>query len=330
MSRSVRLAGAVLSLLLLTSLTWAATDDAAPPDSSFRRITFSEYQQELARIDRELKSLVDTPEHAHDLRSSIPDIWEVQTASGTFELENEELLEKLDRYAKSPASRAEVLPEMELKVETELDAAKEFDRPEDTSAPAKLDSILQQREYRHVSKTQSPLERLKEVLLAWILSVLQKFFRSAVSHPPAAKVFLWSLLGSIILAFAVWIYLLLRRTARDEYSYPRDDGPLVPSARHWQQWLKDARVAAERSDWREAVHLAYWSGISYLESSGAWKPDRARTPREYVRMFGESGGRRTSLEALTQRFEFIWYAQQHASMEDFQFSLAQLEKIGCR
>jgi uncharacterized protein DUF4129 len=330
MRQRVRFAGAVLSLLFLTSIAGAAADDPAPPDSSVRRISFSEYRQELARVDRELKSLVDAPEHAHDLRASIPDIWEVQTSSGKFELENEELLEKLDRYANSAVGRGEVLPEMELKVETEIDAAKEFDGPQDTSARAKLDSILQQREYRRLNKTQSPLEGLKEVLLAWILSVLQKFFRSAVSHPHAAKIFLWSLLGSIVLAFAVWIYLLLRRTARDEYSYPRDDGALIPSARHWQQWLKDARAAAERGDWREAVHLAYWSGISYLESSGAWKPDRARTPREYVRMFGEAGERRGSLEALTQRFEFIWYAQQRASMEDFQFSLAQLEKIGCR
>jgi hypothetical protein len=64
-----------------------------------------------------------------------------------------------------------------------------------------------------------------------------------------------------------------------------------------------------------------------------WKPDRARTPREYLRAYKAqtgAGGRREPLEALTRRFESLWYAQQAAAPEDFQFSLAQLEKIGCR
>jgi len=134
----------------------------------------------------------------------------------------------------------------------------------------------------------------------------------------------------VVLALSAWVYVLLRRTVRDQYQYPRGDRPIVPSSRHWQQWMREARAAAERGEWRDAVHLAYWSGISYLESSGAWKPDRARTPREYLGMLKESSGARDSLEAMTRRFEFIWYGQQSASSDDFEFSLAQLEKMGCR
>ena len=61
-------------------------------------------------------------------------------------------------------------------------------------------------------------------------------------------------------------------------------------------------------EWRDAIHLAYWAGISFLERQGFWKPDRARTPREYLRLSLRSEYRET-LRALTQIFELAWYAK---------------------
>ena len=331
MCRKIRLAAVTFSIFLFGVPEWAADNAAqsASDDSDAKLITLAEYRQELARIDEQLKRLVEHPESAGNLRSSIPEEWEVQTSSQNFDVDNEDLRYKLERYADTPADRGEILPEMELRVETQLDGANQFDRPTDTSARNKLDAILQSRDFRGISHTQSPLEKLKDLALAWTIRVLSRFFRAAAAHPQLSKVLLWTVIGVVILGFAVWTYLLHRRTARAEYAYPQGPTMLAPSHKHWQRWLQEAGYAAERSDWREAVHLAYWGGISYLESNHAWKPDPARTPREYLRMLADRASREP-LEALTRRFEFVWYAQHSASSEDFQFSLAQLDKIGCR
>ena len=329
MLSTTRLAGVALSLLTFC-FPCGAADRAAPDASKTKPITLAQYQQELARIDRQLKLLVNHPERVAELHASIPDKWEIQTNSGTFNIENDDLRFRLARFSSNRGKRGEILPQLEFKVEAALEDAKNFERAADASARSKLEAILQGREYRNVVRTQSPLQKFKDAVLAWIIRQLIKFFRAAAAHPRVSQLLLWSVIGLVTLGFAVWIYFLLRRTVRDEYSYPRDAGELVPSSKHWQQWLCEARAAADRGDWREAIHLGYWSGISYLESSGTWKPDRARTPREYLRMLPDVSERREPLEALTRRFERTWYASEAASPADFDFALSQLAKIGCR
>lgn len=331
MPRKIRLAGITLSILLL--LAYGAADDAPPASADARQISLAEYQQELLRIDQQLKLLVEHPENAGDLRASIPDAWDVKSSSTTFHIDNQEIRDKLNRYADVPHSRGEILPELEFRVESQLEGAKAFDHPADTTARNKLETILQGREYRKLARTQSPLETLKDRLMAWAVDLFSRLFRLAAAHPRVSQIFMWSMIGAIILGFVVWMYFLLRRSVRDEYAYPRDGDELFPSSKHWQQWLREAHAAAERGKWRDAVRLAYWCSISYLESAGVWKPDRARTPREYLRTYKPqtgASGRREPLETLTRRFESVWYAQQSASAEDFQLSLAQLDKIGCR
>jgi len=329
MRYAMRLAGVAFWLLIL-NLPCGAADDAAPDHFETKQISLSQYTQELARIDAELKMLPEHPELADALRSSIPDGWELQAESRTFVIDNQDLRRKLRQYARNRARRGEILPELEFRLEGELEDAKNYDHPADLNARTKLERILQGREYRQVSKSQSPLERFKEALLVWFIRQLRKLFQAAVAHPRVSQVLLWSIIGFVISGFAAWLYFLLRRTQRDEYSYPRDGDELMPSSKHWQQWLREAREAAERGEWREAIHLGYWSGISYLESSGAWKPDRARTPREYLRLLPDVSDRRLPLDALTRRFELTWYASETASSADFDFAVAQLEKLGCR
>ena len=339
---TIRLAGVVLSVFSFL-LSFGAANGATPhrgrldpgyvSSPSDVQLTLAQYQSELSRIDQQLKSLVEHPELAKDLRSSIPEEWEISTSSGTFDIDNQDIRSRLERYAERNADRGEILPELEFKVESQLEGAQEFERPTDSSAHNKLETILQGREYRNLSRSPSPYDILKERIMALVMRLFSKLFRIASAHPRISKVLLWVIIASVILGFAVWMYFLLRRPARDEYSFPRDGGALFPSSKPWQEWLRNAHAAAERGDWRDAVHLAYWCSISYLESTGVWKPDRTRTPREYLRSFKPqtgAGGRREPLEALTWRFESVWYAQQAASLDDFQFSLAQLDKIGCR
>ena len=70
--------------------------------------------------------------------------------------------------------------------------------------------------------------------------------------------------------------------------------------------------------------------ISSLESGGAWKPNRARTPREYLRLMGSRNPHHSPLKVLTRKFEFVWYGEHEAAEADYRETLAQLEQLGCR
>jgi hypothetical protein len=95
-----------------------------------------------------------------------------------------------------------------------------------------------------------------------------------------------------------------------------------------EQWLNEAREAASRGEYRVAVRLAYWGAISGLERSGVWKPDRARTPREYLKLARGSRYEPT-LHPLTRDFERVWYAKQPATEADFLACIARVEELGC-
>jgi hypothetical protein len=77
------------------------------------------------------------------------------------------------------------------------------------------------------------------------------------------------------------------------------------------------------------VHLAYWAGISFLETQGKWHSDSARTPREYLRLIQSSGAHHAPLSALTHQMEIVWYGRAEAGPEAFSEALKHLEDLGC-
>jgi hypothetical protein len=129
-----------------------------------------------------------------------------------------------------------------------------------------------------------------------------------------------------MLALAWWIFKILKRNAGVETFMP---GVIPISAKEWRKWLAEAQDAAAHGDWREAVHLSYWAGISFLEQRGMWRPDKARTPREYLRLLSSASEYRDALSTLTREFEVIWYGYKEASPESYSETLAHLEALGC-
>jgi hypothetical protein len=69
--------------------------------------------------------------------------------------------------------------------------------------------------------------------------------------------------------------------------------------------------------------------VAFLEAKGAWRPDRARTPREYLRLLPASSDDGATLAAITRRFELVWYGNASADAEAFAESVANLKKMGC-
>ena len=198
--------------------------------------------------------------------------------------------------------------------------------PADTKvAHQKLNAILAQSEFQQVHGA-TWWDRLKYRLGMWIYRTLSKMFGSS-SAPTVGRFFVWSLVGIAVLALAYFIFRTIRQNARLESIMP---DVLPVSAKQWRLWLNEAREAAAKGLWRDAVHLAYWGGISFLEESGMWRPDQARTPREYLRLLPADSQHRATLKDLTRRLEVTWYGNEIAGPETFSETVANLEELGCR
>ena len=163
-------------------------------------------------------------------------------------------------------------------------------------------------------------------MLEHLLRFLAKLFRSS-AIPTMGKYFVYGLMGLAGLGLLYVVYRSILRNPEFDDVVPKD---LPVSAKEWTMWLSEAREAAAKGDWRDAVHLAYWAGISFLERQGLWKPDRARTPREYLRLISPQAEQRETLSALTSIFELTWYAKRPAGEATFSRTLEELEKLGCR
>ncbi len=140
----------------------------------------------------------------------------------------------------------------------------------------------------------------------------------------------WFVWGMIALAAAiagVWLY---RVSQENMGAGRREIIPFMPSSRNWREWLADARARAAQGEWRDAVHFGYWAAVSRLESEGVWKPDKTRTPREYLNAIPGSSLSKEPFAAMTGKFEASWYGSRPATEADFAQFAAHLERLGCR
>jgi hypothetical protein len=311
-------------ILLLALVTLPVT-----PACAATAISLSEYRQQL----RDLSSRVDTidahPEDIAKTSASIPDEIVVNTGANEVTVNYRNL--KNDLAALSRASqdkRPAGLRQIRDYLRT-LDAeADRYDQSSDLNAAhQKLSEILARREFHNV-RGPSARDLLLARVFSWLSRILSKLAAAGGTTVDWFSVLIYVVIAGAVSVLAVWTIRRLRRPA-DE-SEGREIIPFSPSARGWRAWLGEARLMAQQQDWRNAIHLAYWAGISFLESGGAWKPNRARTPREYLRLMGQRKPEYPSLAALTRKFELVWYGDRAASASDFQEALGQLEKLGCR
>jgi hypothetical protein len=176
-------------------------------------------------------------------------------------------------------------------------------------------AILSRREYRGVSQM-SGWERFQE----WLENLLAKIFGHLIGFgaraPWIARLLEILLIASLCVALA-WALIRIERRTRIRLVPDAQPAPNAPSARQWQLWFQDAQQMAAQGLWREAIHFLYWAAISRLESKRLWPADRARTPREYLRLFPAADPRRDHLTGLTRSFEKTWYGGREAGSTDF-------------
>jgi hypothetical protein len=312
---------------LVWALAWLLTASAVcrAQAAGSSSLTAAEYRAELDRLSSATQQLDSSGSAAPQPLHDVPQSWRVRTEQGEFEISAEGLRRDVRRYeSEKNVTTATTIRARIESLRHDLDG---YEKPAaDFSAErAELDKILAGREFGDVHGP-TWIDRLKQDLTLLTFRLLERVFRST-AIPTIGKFFVYGLMGLAVLALGYFVYRTIAWGTDVQTVTPTD---LPVSAKEWTIWLAEARASAAQGKWRDAIHLAYWAGISFLERQGMWKPDRARTPREYLRLLGSTSEHRDTLSTLTHIFELAWYAKRDASERTFSQTLAALEKLGCR
>ena len=321
----------------LVPFTWAALlvllagfcRAESAPSSLEGPLSLDAYQAQLEDWSRQLSALERHPEQAQPFRGTLPQKSLVNEGARSMEVSQDWLKTALVEFtAAKPEHRPELLREMQSRLAAQRQEADFFRQPATypASSQQKLNAILSRREFRAV-RGPTLWEQLVQRVERWIIYWLDRIFSRVADTQHGGKIVVWC---AIVLASFLVVIWLRRMAKRQLIDWPREPVLFAPSQKHWRKWLAEAREAAQQGRWRDAIHLGYWAAISQLEQSGAWAPDRARTPREYLRLLPGASDRRPVLNALTHRFEIIWYGNREAGADDFADTLVQLERLGCR
>jgi hypothetical protein len=286
----------------------------------------AEYRAELDRLITATEQLDESRKtEIPALLSSIPPSWRVQIEDRTFDIPTEWLRDDLRKLqGKFDPDLRERIDQRLENLEANLDGYLKA-TPDTAGERNRLAGILARHEFSDVHGP-TLIDRLKQRFYRYLINLLSRIFGSS-AIPTVGKVFVYSLIGLVVVLLAIWVYRAMERGSAMERIMPE---ALPVSAKEWTLWMAEAGEAAARGNWRDAIHLAYWAGISFLEARGMWRPDRARTPREYLRLLPSYSEYQGTLASLTRSFELVWYGYQEADAQAYAQTLQELEKLGCR
>jgi len=224
----------------------------------------------------------------------------------------------------------------------------------DRAARIKLREILSRSEFQQSKREESWLSKLWHRFLNWMWGIISRVFGEA-NNKVVRNVVLY---GAILVAFCALAWALVRALTAAARKEALRLASAPPPGKTWSQWAREAIAAAGAGNYRDAIHAAYWAGVYRLSELGAWQLDRARTPREYLRLLrapadsvsteenvsaqdakdsrvalldpAVRGKRAEALAALTNRLEAVWYDNQSATQDDFRGAVQNLEILECR
>lgn len=309
-------------LFVLFSLISFASADEAP-------LSLADYKSRLDQYGAEIQKTVEHPGHAVDFYRDVPSSFQVQTQSGVITVSTEFLHKELEKYLKAaPAFKPTIISQLGDRIKALRAEADSFEqaRDGDPATRERLNQILSAREFGRV-RGPTELELLEQRINAWLREKLDKLFPTAPDLDQLGQIFVWIMIAFVTSILAVWLYRQSRERLLDR---PKEILPFVPSARSWRSWLTEARQKAALGEWRDAIHLGFWAAVSRLESDGVWRPDKARTPREYLNAIPVVSETKPTFAAVTKTFEAAWYGGRPASAGDFERFMTELEKLGCR
>jgi hypothetical protein len=297
---------------------------SAHPRADARPLTIREYVDQLDR----LAAAIDADNNAGRRTSvrveSLPDTWRVDGSTQTFEISTASIRLALRAWKTNHESsqRQTLVEQLRLLRSDALSFATAS--PERHTQRALLNGILSDPAFRDVHGP-TLIDALWQRVLGFLVRSLELFLPHSMI-PTVGTIVVLAIAGIALLLAGRFVVRVMGRpvAAADAAA-----GDQASPALTWPQWLAGAQAAAARGDWRDAVHLAYWCAVAFLEGKGAWRPDRARTPREYLRALPASSADGLALAALTRRFELVWYGAARADEQTYAEALEHLKSIGC-
>ncbi|HET9698375.1 MAG TPA: DUF4129 domain-containing protein [Terriglobales bacterium] len=305
----------------ITLLLGAATSFAAP---ALPCDSVAEYRSMLQQVD--------TASRAEDadfkeIGAQVPWECKFQSEGKDFRISNALLQTQISGVeAAQDSERKDKLAALQRTVADRIKAIDSYKQPIDPTVQPKLKQILANKDFKRVG-SQSSDAIVQELLM----KLLIKLFSLVAKNPDQAAFFAKIAVWTFIALIAAFLLLKLYRWATQArpIDVPREIIPFAPSAKSWKQWMNEARSALATGNFREAVHSSYWAAISHLESSGAWVPDKARTPREYLRLISRTNPSRALLAEISRVFELVWYGERTPAQSECEAFLARVEQIAC-
>jgi Domain of unknown function (DUF4129) len=339
---------ALVSFIVCAPLTASAPPDneTASDSSSLHAVSdVSSLAEELGRISSALEKKASREELAV-LRNSLPAQWTITTDEQNYSISTEFLRGQLSDGSSEKAK---------LWADNLADKLRSYSAPGQpvlAASRAELDRILAESEFASV-RPPSAWDLLRLRISAWLARLFARLFGGLMRYPIGGTILFWVVVIACVGFIGMWVFRFMIGRDRMNAMASRQ---IETASRTWQEWIRAAREAALRSDFREAVHCAYWAGIARLEDCGALPKDHTKTPREYLALLSEPAtllagaepcsasdrytlstsakvprpSYREPLSVLTRRFEYIWYANRGASHDDFRDALQQLEALGCQ
>jgi len=328
---------AVFLLALIVVPAGAAWAAQVAPQSSTNPVCDSQsFVKELGRLKDNLGTTRSSTETIRAYRESLPEAWNVDAGGQRYNVPSDLLASQLEKAEKQPELRRQQLNQARDYLDSlaaETASLSGLPAPSTDSARSKLQAILSRSEYTHTQK-ESRWDKFRTRIDELLDNALGSILRGIGGQGSLGYALLWIGICASAIFIATMIFRRWVRSARgEEMALQAAAIPL----RSWQEWVFASRDAAAHGDYRFAIHCAYWAGIARLQDLGAISPDRARTPREYLRAHGKAtriapetlAARQQALSMLTSRLEKTWYGYQIAGEADFRDSLAELETLGC-
>ncbi|MCU1340605.1 MAG: hypothetical protein JWN92_28 [Candidatus Acidoferrum typicum] len=318
----------VTLLLLIAGIfpsgLWSRPADSQSPP---KVISLQEYVTELHSASAALGG--ESPATIHAFRLSLPSEWIVLTDGQAFSVKTDWLSAALSAQENAPKGATDQLRRARQHLAALREAAEALLSPADRAdldhSRAQVDRILRDREFQG-SHEPSWLDKFQARVRSWIGRHLEKIFGRLGVSESVGNAIAWVLVALAGLLLAFWaVRSVMNSVARSEMDLRGSRS----AGQDWRYWAREARAAADRGDYRAAIHAAYWTAVAQLEENHLLPEDRSRTPRESLRLVQRASAAYDPLAHLTRRFEVTWYGYHTATPADWDDVRKQLETLEC-
>jgi hypothetical protein len=296
--------------------------EAPPPaaTTALQPATLADYANQVRQL-QSMATACAQKASACVVSASIPDQKVSLSAGVSFTVRYEWFSAALDEAKKQPdAARATQMQAAEQHLDADLADAQASPSPvaDFSVARQRANAILEEREFAAADQ-QSLWGRFWEWVFTWIDRGLMRVAAFGSRSPWIGPLIEWGLAGLACALALVWILRIVRRE-RLRLRIEAERRIEVTEERVLN-WMREAEEHAARGAFRDAVHCLYWASIATLEGRRFWHPDRARTPREYLRLLDSASAAAALLRRQTMAFETIWYGLRAAQQFDYDQAL---------